>query len=355
MPGLVVQDFYALLGVSGDASVEEVKRAYRKLAVELHPDRNQTPGAEDRFKEITLAYQTLSSPARRKRYDEERLRSTRRVVLWKGPPARTRGDDLTYRLEISFEEAVLGAMRNIQFPRKATCGECGGSGAELERAPSRIPPCADCGGRGKIEGDGARRPRACERCQGRGLEPIEACNACNGEGRRGQTDTLDVPIPAGIETGRRLRLSGWGDDGPGPGDNGNLLVVVTVADHPLLRRDGDDVLIDVPISFAQALIGDEITVPTVDGLVEVKVPPGSNDGTQLKLKGRGVMRPDATRGNQIVKLEVVMPGALTEEQRKALAAFAKARPPEEELRIRQFRETVAGLQQPVRKLEPGRG
>ncbi len=338
-------DFYSLLGVASDASIDEIKRSYRKLAVELHPDRNPSPEAEERFKELTLAYQTLSTPARRKRYDDERRRASAKLVLWKGPPKRERGADLTYRLEIVFEQMALGTLVPITFPRKATCGECGGSGAALDRAPVRVPPCADCGGRGKIEGDG-RKPRTCERCQGRGLEPIEACAACGGEGRKTQNESIDVPIPAGIESGRRLRLAGWGEDGPGGGEPGALFVAVTVAEHPLLRREGDDVTCEVPIGLAQALLGAEIRVPTVDGVVDVKVPPASSPGTTLKLKGRGIRRPDDKRGDQMVKLDVLFPSDLTAAQREALSAFATTRPPEADAKVRDYLALIAKLHTP---------
>lgn len=338
---MALPDYYALLGVTADAPLDEIKRAYRKLAVELHPDRNPAPEAEERFKVLTLAYQTLSTPARRKRYDDERRRASRSLVLWKGPPKKERGADLTYRLEISFEEMAVGTSVPITFPRKATCGECGGSGAALDRAPSRVPPCADCGGRGKVDADG-RRPRTCDRCQGRGLEPIEACSACGGEGRKPQNESIDVPVPAGIESGRRLRLAGWGDDGTGGGEAGALFVAVTVADHPLLKREGDDVASEVPIALAHALLGGEIQVPTVDGLVDVKVPPLSAPGTVLKLKGRGIKRPDDKRGDHVVKLDVVFPAELTAAQRDALEKLAEASGGEPKLReYRRILETLS--------------
>jgi molecular chaperone DnaJ len=331
-------DHYSLLGVSRDATAEEIKRAYRKLAIELHPDRN--PSAEERFKEITLAYQILSSPARRKRYDEEQRRMGGRMELWKGPPPRTRGDDLSYRLDVTFEQSITGTTSSVTFPRKATCGECGGSGALLDRAPTRVPPCADCGGSGK-SGDG-RKTAACERCHGRGLEPIEACTACGGTGRREQSETIEVPVPGGIEGGRRLRLAGWGDDGASGGENGNLFVIVTVGDHPLLSRDKDDVKLELPITFVQALLGDEVSVPTADGPVTLKVPPGSSADTLLKLKGRGVKKSDGSRGDQLVRLQVLFPDSLGKEQRAALEELAKSWPPESDPRIRKFRE-LAGV------------
>ncbi len=315
-------DHYALLGVRTDASADEIKRAYRKLAVELHPDRNPSEEAEARFKTITLAYQTLSSERRRKRYDEEQRRRRGSIVLWQGPPARTRGDDLKYRLELSFEDAVRGATVSIRVPRKATCDRCDGSGAAIERAPSRVPRCAECDGKGKVV-DTRNRPQVCGRCDGRGREPIEACPDCGGEGRRPQEEPLEVPIPAGIDDGRRLRLAGWGDDGRAGGDGGNLFVVVTVAPHPLLRRDGDDVQVDVPVDVVALLLGGTVRVPSVDGPAEVTIPPCTRPDTRITLAGKGVPR-EKGRGDQIVTLRATFPTGLSPEQRAALGRFASS-------------------------------
>lgn len=338
VPASSGMDLYSLLGVLPEASELEIKHAYRKLAVDLHPDRNPDESVAVRFKEITNAYQTLSSPAKRKRYDDERRRALEKRIPWKGPLRRERGADLRYRLTVPFQTGVKGGAATIDVRRKRTCPDCKGSGAD--KAVSVAPPCRACDGAGRIVAGSKTRP--CERCQGRGIEPIEACRACDGEGRYERNDTLEVPIPGGVDPGRRLRLAGWGDDGVAGGETGDLFVIVGVGEHPLLRLgEAFDVECDVPVSWPQAMLGAKVPVPTVDGVLDLDVPAGTFDGAVLRLAGRGAIKPDGSRGDQLVHVEVVMPADLTPEQKAALDAFAKTRPASDEPKVKAYLDALA--------------
>lgn len=343
-------DLYALLGVKPEASADEIKRAYRKLAVELHPDRNGDPAAAERLKDVTAAYRTLSSAVRRRRYDEERRRAAGLRRRWEGPPRKARGSDLRYRLVVPFETGVRGGTHAVEYPRQRTCGACGGTGAEGTsfRSGGALPPCSDCDGAGRIVvGVGTR---ACTRCEGRGVAPLECCGSCGGRGRVEARESVEVTVPAGIGTGRRLRLTGYGDEGAGGGGPGDLFVLVTVADHGLLRLAGSDVECDVPVGWAQAMIGTEVPVPTVDGVREVRIPPGTQDGAVIRLPGLGApIAASRGRGDQLVHVEVVLPGSLGVAEREALEAFARVHPPESEPAIRDYLAAVARIAASQRK------
>ena len=334
-------DLYALLGLSPDATAEQVKLAYRKLAVELHPDRNDDEKVVERFKEITAAYRTLSSAPKRKRYDEERKRAANPARKWMGPPKKERGNDLRYRLEVDFETGVRGGERQIDVPRQRTCEQCRGVGAERVAAGNVAPPCDDCDGAGKIVAGTRLRP--CERCGGRGIEPLEACRACDGAGRVERREALGVEIPAGIGSGRRLRLENHGDEGTSGGATGDLFVLVSVGDHPLLRLAGHDIECDIPVGWAQAMIGVEMPLPTVDGVEMLRIPAGTQDGAMIRLPAKGAPQLDGRRGDQLVYVEVLLPEDLSAAERKALEAFAAAHPPESEPRIREYLAAVGRL------------
>lgn len=328
-------DLYALLGVEPDASTDEVKRAYRKLAVELHPDRNADAAVVEKFKEITSAYRTLSNAAKRRRYDDERKRSANPARKWQGPPRKERGNDLRYRLEVPFEVGVAGGTRVIEVPRQRTCDVCKGAGAERVAAGNVPPPCRDCDGAGRIVTGARTRP--CERCGGRGVEPLEACRTCTGAGRVERREPVTVQIPAGSGSGRRLRLEGYGDDGSGGGETGDLFVLLSVADHALLRLDGNDLECEVPVPWAQAMLGTEMPVPTLEGVEMVKIPAGTQDGAVLRLEGKGAPASSGgARGDLLAYVEVLVPDDLTDAERSALRAFADARPPEREPRVRDY-------------------
>lgn len=347
MPG----DLYALLGLEPDATSEEVKRAYRKLAHELHPDKNGDEASVEKFKEITNAYRTLSNAAKRRRYDDERRRTANPTRPWTGPPRRERGSDLRYRLEVTLETGVRGGRERVEVPRKRACDVCHGAGAEKVERGNVPPPCRDCDGAGRIIAGPRTRP--CDRCRGRGVEPLETCRMCDGTGRVERREWVDVDIPAGSGTGRRLRLEGHGDEGASGGGTGDLFVLLAVRDHAILRLEGDDVVMDLPVAWPHAMLGTEMPVPTLEGVEMVRVPPGTQDGAMLRLAGRGAPREDGTRGDQVIHVEVVVPEELTENERRALQAFAIARPSDAEPRVREYLATLERVTSAAKKSRAG--
>ncbi|HEY8369991.1 MAG TPA: molecular chaperone DnaJ [Thermodesulfobacteriota bacterium] len=348
------RDYYEVLGVSRDASAEELKKAYRRLALKYHPDKN--PGnkeAEERFKEVSEAYQVLSDAEKRRAYDQfghmgaeagfggfrpgdfgagsfndlfndlfgdlfgQAAGGTRR-------PRGRRGDDLRYNLELSFEQAAFGTEVTIQVPRQTECPACGGSGA---RAGTRPVSCPTCRGLGQVRYTQGffSINKTCPQCRGEGRIVEQPCPECRGGGLVRDTATLAVKIPAGVETGSRLKLTGEGERGVRGGPPGDLYVVISVRPHPIFERQGDDVVCEVPISFVQAALGAEIEVPTLDGKVTLKVPPGTQSGKVFRLKGKGIPHLSAYgRGDQHVVIKVETPTGLNAKQRKLLEEFAKA-------------------------------
>jgi molecular chaperone DnaJ len=344
------RDFYEVLGVPRNASQEEIKKAFRRLAMQYHPDRNKEPGAEARFKEINEAFEVLSDPEKRAAYDrfghagaagtgagrgfegfsnfagfgdifDAFFGSMRRST---GPQ---RGADLRYNLTLTFEEAVFGTEKEIEVTRSEQCSFCGGSGAEPGSRPER---CPSCGGSGEI-----RRVQqsifgqfvnvsTCERCHGEGRIVTRACTHCRGTGRERKVRKLQVKIPPGVDSGQQLRLSGEGEAGSHGGPPGNLYVLLQVQEHPYFKRDEDDIILDLPINIAQAALGDEVEVPTLEGKAELKIPPGTQTGRIFELKGKGVPHlRGGGRGDQIVRVRVVTPTNLTNEQKRLLRELAK--------------------------------
>jgi molecular chaperone DnaJ len=312
---LTKRDYYEVLGVSRAASEDEIKKAYRKLALQYHPDRN--PGnkeAEERFKEAAEAYEVLRDPEKRGLYDRfghEGLRSTGFQGFTSfdeifssfssifedffdfGPRTRRRrtgpirGDDLRYDLRIEFMEAAKGGTRKVEVEKEESCAECGGMGY-----PESSPPvtCDACGGAGQV-----RRTQGffsiattCGRCRGRGTVLSEVCKACRGTGRVMKEKTLTLKIPAGVDQGSQLRLVGEGGPGLNGGPPGDLYVVLHVGQHEFFERDGDRLLCQIPISFPQAALGAEIDIPTLDGLEKLKIPKGTQTGDVLRMRGHGM-------------------------------------------------------------------
>jgi molecular chaperone DnaJ len=336
------KDYYGVLGVSRDADEAELKRAYRNLARTHHPDKN--PGdkkAEERFKEISEAYAVLSDPDKRAQYDRfgtvggpggvgdagfgtifddllegffgggERGRRTR---------AR-RGDDLQYDLEISLDEAALGIETKLQIPRLETCQTCQGSGQEPGTRPE---VCDTCRGQGQVHFSQGflTVARPCPACRGQGAVNRHPCTICRGEGRQPKDRLLKVNIPAGIEDGSRLRLTGEGEGGRLGGPPGDLYVVVHVRAHDIFVRQGPHLFCELPISFAQAALGDTVEVPVLGGTAPVTVPPGTQPGQRLTLRGKGMphLRGRA-RGDAIYEVVVEVPTRLTSRQRELLEEF----------------------------------
>ncbi|HYA00210.1 MAG TPA: molecular chaperone DnaJ [Candidatus Binatia bacterium] len=338
----VKRDYYEVLGVERNAGSDDLKRAYRKLAMQYHPDRN--PGdqaAEERFKEVGEAYSVLSDPEKRRRYDafghagqqmpdfgtfsfdsafdlfDMFFGGGRRTARRGGP---RRGSDLRMTVDISFEEAVFGAKRTVEVPRSATCPDCSGGGA----APGTSPrSCPDCGGSGQV-----RRAMqsifgqvvnltACPRCRGEGSIIDSPCSRCRGRGLVEERKTIEVTVPAGVDSDVQVRVAGEGEAGPRGGPSGDLYLGFRVAAHPELVRRGQDLLYELPISLPQAVLGDRITVPTVDGEAVVEVPPGTQHGKVIKIPGRGVPHlRTGRRGDQICVVRVVVPTRLPSRERK---------------------------------------
>jgi len=351
------RDFYEVLGVARDADAEEIKKAYRKLAVKYHPDKN--PGdkaAEEQFKELGHAYEILSDPQQRANYDHfgpdafDRRAGAGggfgrggfhdpadifREVFGGGgifeemfgggrpdPNGPQRGDDLRYDLEISFEEAANGCEKEIAVSKPERCKSCDGSGAE---AGSKIKTCATCGGRGQVLSSRGifSIQQTCPHCQGAGRVLEKPCRDCRGGGRRDQPSKIKLRIPAGVDTNSRLRSSGNGAAGLRGGPHGDLYVILHVKPHEIFQRDGDDLLCEVPVSFVQAALGAEVEVPTLSGKAQIKIPPGTQPATMFRLKGRGVRNVQGHgQGDLHIRLLVEVPSHLTGPQKTKLEEFA---------------------------------
>ncbi len=343
------RDYYEILGVSRNATQDEIKRAYRQLARKYHPDVSTEPDAEARFKEINEAYQVLSDPEKRAAYDrfghagapgvgfdfgfrdpfeifEEvfgvdfGFRTGRR----RGP---RRGADLRYDLRLRFEEAVFGCQKEIEITRMETCPECRGSGAAPGTTPVR---CATCGGTGQVRQvqrtifGSFVNVITCPACGGAGEVVATPCSRCAGQGRVHVARTLTVNIPAGVDTGTQVRLAGEGEPGERGGPPGNLYVVLEVEPHPYFRRNGDDLLVELSINVAQAALGARVTIPTLEGEEQIDIPPGTQTGAIFRLRGRGVphLRREG-RGDLLVLTRVEVPTKLTREQRELFQRLAE--------------------------------
>ncbi len=347
------RDYYDILGVPRGASDDEVKKAFRKLAQQWHPDVNREPGADERFKEINEAYQVLSDPQRRQAYDTFGRAGVGGSgaegygpfggfsgfgdifdAFFGGAQAGTRrgrpptGADLRYDLRLSFEESIRGAEKEIAFAAAGRCEACDGSGA----APGTTPTtCPGCQGSGEI-----RQVRStmlgqmvnvttCGQCRGQGRIVTQPCTACRGEGRAERKRTLRVTIPAGIDDGHQIRLSGEGEAGPRGGAPGNLYVVIHVEPHPQLRREETELFFELPVSITQAALGARISVPTPDGQETVEIRPGTQHGAEIRLRGRGVphLRRANVRGDLHVLVDLRVPTKLTARQRELLEELAE--------------------------------
>ncbi|HEV8535657.1 MAG TPA: molecular chaperone DnaJ [Candidatus Limnocylindria bacterium] len=329
-------DYYQLLGVSRSATDEQIRSAYRKLARQYHPDVNGQPDAAERFKQITEAYEVLTDPQRRQRYDmfgsatggfgdfgigdlfETFFGGDLRRRESRGP---MRGADLRMEIEIDLLEAVQGRERVITVPRLETCERCRGSGAE---PGSSISTCGTCGGRGEVRQVQQSvfgrfvNVSTCPRCGGAGKTIDRQCANCRGEGRERKDREISLSIPAGIDDGQQLRVAGEGEAGMRGGPTGDLYVLIRLKEHQLFRREGDDLVHLARVSPAQAALGAQISVPTIEGAeAKVRVPPGSQHGQMVRVRGKGVPHLGGSgRGDQLVYLDVVVPRTLTKEQRR---------------------------------------
>ena len=345
------RDYYEILGVSRDASDDDIKRAFRKLAKQYHPDAN--PGdaaAEEKFKEVGEAYQVLSDQEKRQLYDryghnapfsgfngdfsgfgdfsdifEEFFGFGSRSSARRGPQP---GAHLKYNLTLAFEEAVFGTEKVLEIPRLETCGACHGSGAEPGTTPVRCPQCQGTGEVRRMQQSILGLPvtmrTTCPRCGGEGEIISTPCSTCHGQKRVQITRKINVQVPAGVDDGTQIRLAGEGEAGTRGGPSGNLYVIVNVKKHPLFKRDGIDLHFDLPINIAQAALGDEIDVPTLNGNVTMTIPPGTQHGQTFRLKEHGVPRLQRSgRGDIIVTTKLVVPRELNEKQKELLRELAK--------------------------------
>lgn len=346
-------DYYELLEVPRDASAEDLKRAYRRLARQLHPDTNPDPAAADRFKQIAHAYEVLSDPEKRQRYDRFGADGVSAGAGgfgaggindifeaffggaspfgggMRGPSGPPRGADLEVVVDLRFEDAVFGVRQPVEVRTAVACETCEATGAQPGTQPI---PCLECAGSGQVQ-----RVRqsflgqmvtnsVCPRCGGQGRTITDPCPDCRGEGRRIEERTYTVDIPAGVDTGSTLRLTGRGAAGPRGGGNGDLYVHVRVQPHERFTRDGADLRCDLPVSFAQAALGAHLEFATLDGTEDLVIPRGTPSGREFRLRGRGVPHLERrSRGDLIVRALVQVPEDLTEEQEELLRQYAEQR------------------------------
>jgi molecular chaperone DnaJ len=355
------RDCYEILEVAREAEIEVIKKSYRRLAIKYHPDKN--PGdkaAEEKFKELSEAYEILSDPEKRAAYDQyghaafdARARARgggsgsgggfhdpfdifREVFGGSGgtifenmfggqqadPSQPQRGDDLRYDLEISLEEAALGCEREISVTKADTCETCRGSGAE---AGSKLKTCATCGGRGQVLTSRGifSIAQTCPHCKGAGRILEKPCKTCHGDGKQARSSKIRLKIPAGVEAGSRLRSQGNGEAGFRGGPAGDLYVVLFVKAHEIFKRDGDDLICEVPVSFVQAALGAEIEVPTLESRATIKIPAGTQPGTTFRVKGKGVKNLHGYgHGDLHMRVQVEVPAHLNGEQKAKLQEFA---------------------------------
>ncbi len=347
------RDYYEVLGISKSASKDEIKKAYRKLSKQLHPDINKADDAAEKFKEVKEAYEILSDDQKRAHYDQfghtdpnqgfgggdfgggfggfEDIFSTffgggggsRR----RDPNAPRQGADLQYSMTLSFEEAAFGKETDIQIPREEECETCHGTGAKPGTNPET---CQHCHGSGAINveqntpfGRVVNR-RACNQCNGTGKQIKHKCSTCGGAGKVKKRRKIHVKIPAGIDDGQQLRVTGQGESGINGGPPGDLYVVFHVRDHEFFERDGEDIYCEMPITFSQAALGDDVEVPTLHGKVKLKVPAGTQTGTKFRLKGKGIQNVRGYGvGDQHVLIRVITPTKLSDKQKQLLRELSE--------------------------------
>ncbi|MCX5686745.1 MAG: molecular chaperone DnaJ [Candidatus Omnitrophica bacterium] len=366
------RDYYEILGISKTAGADEIKKAYRNLALKYHPDRVQADKkkeAEEKFKEMSEAYEILMDPQKKAVYDQyghagvdqsfrpggfdmrqdfhhfddlkdifggfdisELLRGFGFGEDIFGGSYETagtrrsgtgRGRDLEYEIEINFEDAASGAARTIAVPRSEACGGCGGTGA---KSGSKVERCPACGGRGKVAQSSGffNIVRTCDRCGGEGAIIKTPCPACGGRGRVKVKEKLEVKIPAGVDSGSRIRLQGKGEAGSRGGRAGDLYLLIHVKPHEIFERHESDIYCEVPVSFATAVLGGEVEVPTLEGKITMKIPAGTQGGRTFRLRGKGIAHlHDYGKGDELVRVQIDVPTELSSEQKRALKEYAK--------------------------------
>lgn len=342
------RDYYEVLGVDRGASAEEIKKAYRSLARKYHPDVSTLPDAEERFKEASEAYEVLSDSGKRSRYDQFGHEAPGGFGggdpfgfggfgdifedlfgfgdIFGGSRQRNRprrGRDLATDIRITFVEAAFGVEKELNIPRLESCERCNGDGSEPGNTPTTCPGCQ---GRGKVvvKQGFINYSSTCGTCRGTGRIITKPCASCGGQGMQEKKNKVTIKVPAGIDDGMRVRLTGQGEGGEKGGPSGDLYVSVHVEDHPIFRREGNDVIIDVPISFAQAALGAEIEVPTLYGEDKLKIPAGTQPGHVFRINGRGIKGLERTgKGDQYVKINVEIPTKLSKTQKELIQKLAE--------------------------------
>ncbi|AKO94196.1 molecular chaperone DnaJ [Priestia filamentosa] len=347
------RDYYEVLGVGKSATKDEIKKSYRKLSKKYHPDINKDADAPEKFKEIKEAYEVLSDDQKRAHYDQFGHTDPNQGGFGGGgdfgggfgfedifssffgggggrrrdPNAPRQGADLQYTMTLSFEEAAFGKDTTIEIPREETCDTCDGSGA---KPGSKVDTCSHCNGSGQLNveqntpfGRIVNR-RVCHHCNGSGKIIRDKCSTCHGAGKVKNQKKISVKIPAGVDDGQQLRVAGQGEPGVNGGPPGDLFVVFSIRGHEFFEREGDDIYCEMPITFSQAALGDEVEVPTLHGKVKLKVPAGTQTGTNFRLRGKGVPNVRGYgQGDQHVVIRVITPTKLSEKQKELLRDFAE--------------------------------
>ncbi len=360
------RDYYDILGVEKKASADDIKTAYRKLAMQYHPDRNKAPDAEEKFKEISEAYAVLEDQTKRQQYDQYGhagidMRYSQEDIFRGAAPdiedilrdfggagggfgrgggifdmffggggrreGPRRGSDILYELSMNLEDAAFGKSVELEVPRTETCDVCKGSGAKPGTSPKTCPACHGTGQVSRTQSTPFGRfmtTSTCGTCRGQGQIIESPCTTCHGSGTVQRRRKLEVKIPPGVDTGSRLRVPGEGEAGGKGGPQGDLYVEIHVRPHNIFTRHENDIILDAAVSFTQAALGDEIVVPTLDGKAKMKIPPGTQNGHVFRLRGKGFPSLHISgKGDQLVKIRVEVPTKLNEKQRQLLREFAE--------------------------------
>ena len=344
------RDYYEVLGVPKDCSSEDIKKAFRKLAFQYHPDHNHEDGASDKFKELNEAYEVLCDPSKRSAYDRFGHNGGANLfgqesdgfdfgfgdifeAFFGGSAAGARqapekGPTLQYNLSISLAEAAFGVEKELNITRTEHCSECQGTRSKTGSQPERCPNCSGSGQIKRVQSSVFGRftnITTCPKCRGEGRIVTEPCPRCRGTGKEKHQRTVAVKVPAGVNDNNQIRIRGEGDAGVRGGPNGDLFVNLSVQSHEFFKREGDDVLYDLPINFAQAALGTEVVVPTLDGDNRLRIPAGCQSGATFRFRGRGITHlQERGRGDQIITVSVTTPESLTKEQKQLFEQLAES-------------------------------
>lgn len=345
----VKRDYYEVLGLDRDSSEDDIKKAFRKLAFQYHPDRNTEPGAEDKFKEISEAYEVLSSTEKRSRYDRyghvvgegwtEKgygdfgfggLGDIFETFFGSAASSSTRaprqGTDISIELTLDFVNAAFGTDREIEIKRIENCSVCRGLGSKPGTKPSQCPVCRGMGQVKRVQRSvfgSFVNITTCDRCEGEGTIITDPCPQCHGTGRERQSRKLKVHIPAGIEEGSQIRLSGEGNSGKRGGPSGNVYILIHVQEHPLFKREGDDIILDFPLNITQAALGYEAEIPTLNGTEKLRIPAGTQSGKVFRIRDNGIPHLQRSgRGDLLVRVNIIVPKNLSDKQKKLLEELA---------------------------------